>query len=121
MTERSSPELPLASTGVKKNALEGQFEPMGNQMQRGSPEIGPCDELARCVFKLPRSVEVGQKGCGGALAHHPTTHQSGHCTFHGVRVAATTTFCSARVSRRSSRAMAVSTIQGSSTTRAVSR
>lgn len=120
MAERSSPELSRTSTGVKKNALEGQFESMGNQMQREGLKIGPCDELARYVFKRPRSVEVG-KVCGGALAHHPATHQSGHWTFHGVRVAATTIFCSASVSWRSSRAMAASTIHGSSTTRAVLR
>ena len=57
-----------------------------------------------------------------APLHGRTSHQSGHVTLCGVRVAFTTTSCSARVRHLSpSRSRAAATIQGSSIMRAVDR
>lgn len=71
----------------------------------------------------PSAFQVLRLTCQPLPAFHfLTTHQSGHVTLCGVRVALTTTSCSSRLRRLlPRRARAIWTSQGSSLMRAVSR
>src|SRR5262244_3062803 len=79
-------------------------------------------QIIRITGLTSRSGEACDSGDTPTVFHGITTHQSGHRTLVGVRVAFSTTSCSWGVSCFSpKRAKAASTIQGSSTIRAVSR
>ena len=110
---------PEASSGYAVNVTMPDA-PLGRAVQRFGSVVAIL-VLGGLHYQYVRILPAGS----GALADQPrglTTHQSGHRTLAGVRVAATTTSCSLRVSCfPARRSKAASTIQGSSRIRAVSR
>lgn len=99
----------------------GQLLPHNPRKQRKNPAAAGSGERFR-GGKWRRERDSNACFAPPAPLHGRTSHQSGHVTLCGVRVAFTTTSCSARVRHLSpSRSRAAATIQGSSIMRAVDR